>query len=107
MTHDILFFVAGALAIVGQGLDDITTNAGLATGGKELNSFVAWAIKHLGFPVVAFIKVGGLAIGLPVLFYQLGHPVAGAVVALMSATAGFYAGIVNYIALHKAKISVF
>ena len=80
---------------------------GLATGGKELNSFVAWAIKHLGFPVVAFIKVGGLGIGLPVLFYALKHPIAGAVVAFLSAAAGFYAGIVNYIALHKAKIAVF
>lgn len=107
MPHDVLFFIATSVAIVGQGLDDITTNRGLATGGKELNSVVAWAIKRLGFPVVAFIKVGGLAIGLPVLFYSLGHPVAGAVVAFMSAGAGFYAGIANYIALKKAKISVF
>lgn len=107
MTHDVLFFAAVAAAIVGQGLDDITTNAGLATGGKELNPVVAWAIKKLGFPAVAFIKVGGLAIGLPVLFYSFSHPVAGAVVALISSGEGLYAGITNYIALRKAKISVF
>lgn len=107
MSHDVLFFIAVATAIAGQGLDDITTNAGLATGGKELNPVVAWAIKTLGFPVVAFIKVGGFGIGLPVLFYQLGHPVAGAAVAFIAAGVGFYAGVVNYIALKKAKISVF
>lgn len=107
MSHDILFFIAVAAAIIGQGLDDITTNAGLATGGKELNSVVAWAIKKIGFPAVAFIKVAGLAIGLPVLFYSLGHPVAGAIVAFTAAGIGFYAGIVNYIAEKKAKISVF
>jgi uncharacterized protein DUF5658 len=107
MSHDILFFAAVATAIVGQGLDDITTNAGLATGGKELNSVVAWAISKIGFPAIAFIKVGVLAIGLPVMFYQLGHPTLGAAVGFISAGVGFYAGIANYIALKKAKISVF
>ena len=104
---DILFFIAVGTAIAGQGLDIITTNAGLATGGKEMNAVVAWAIKKVGFPAVAMFKIAGLAIGLPVLFYSLGHPTAGAVVALMSAGVGFYAGIVNYIALKKAKVAIF
>ena len=107
MNSDVVFFAAVVMAIAGQGLDDITTNAGLATGGKELNPVVAWAIKKIGFPAVAMLKVGVLAIGVPVLFYQFKHPIAGAVVALISAGAGFYAGIVNYIAEKKAKISVF
>ena len=107
MNSDVLFFIAVATAIIGQGFDDITTNIGLATGGKELNSFVAAAIKKLGFPVVAFIKVAGLAIGIPVVFHELGQPVAGAIAAFAAAGVGFYAGIKNYIALKKAKISVF
>ena len=104
---DVLFFISVATAIAGQGLDVITTNAGLATGGKELNPVVAWAIKKIGFAAVAFIKVGGLAIGLPVLFYSLKHPGVGAIIAFCAAGVGFYAGIVNYIAEKKAKISVF
>ena len=46
---EFLFFIAGAASIAGQGLDIITTNAGLATGGKELNPVVAWAIKKISF----------------------------------------------------------
>lgn len=107
MTYTVLFFIAVVAAIAGQGLDDITTNAALMTGGKELNPVVAWAIKKLGFPVVAFLKVGGFAIGFPVLFYSLGHPGVGSIVAFASAGVGFYAGIVNYLAEKKAKISVF
>lgn len=104
---DVLFFIAVGTAIAGQGLDIITTNAGLATGGKEMNPVVAYAIKKIGLPGVAMVKIAGFAIGLPVLFYSLQHPNAGAAVAFISAGIGFYAGIVNYIALKKAKISVF
>lgn len=107
MNHDILFFVAVALAIAGQGLDDITTNIALAGGGKELNGVVAWFIKKIGFPAVAFIKVAGFGIGGPVLFYSFGYPVVGAVVGFIAAGVGFYAGILNYLAEKKAKISVF
>lgn len=107
MNHDVLFFVAVGLAIIGQGLDDITTNAVLSTGGKELNSLVAFAISKIGLPAVAFLKVSVLAIGAPVAFYQFGHPVVGAVVGFISAGIGFYAGISNYLAARKAKISVF
>ncbi len=107
MSSDVLFFIAVALAIGGQGMDVITTNAALATGGKEMNSFVAAIIKKIGFVPVAFIKVAGLAIGAPVVFYQLGHPVVGAFVAFAAAGVGFYAGIVNYLAEKKAGIKVF
>ena len=104
---DFLFFVAGAASIAGQGLDIITTNAGLATGGKELNPVVAWALKKIGFIGVAAFKIVGIAILPAVVFYELGHPTAGAFVALVSAGVGFYAGIANYIALKKAGVKVF
>lgn len=107
MNIDTILFIAVAAGIAGQGLDVITTNAGLATGGKELNPVVRWSISKIGLPATAFVKVGGLAIGLPVLFYSFGHPVAAIIPAVAAAVMGFYAGFVNYIAEKKAKISVF
>jgi hypothetical protein len=106
MNHQILFFVAVAVAILGQGLDDITTNNALAHGAKETNALVAWAIKKIGFPAVAFIKVGGLAIGLPVLLFSLKQPVVGAIVAFAAAGVGLYAGIANYLAEKKTGVDV-
>jgi hypothetical protein len=109
MSHDVLFFIAVATAVAGQGLDVITTNAGISVDGvkSETNAVVRWAITKLGLPVVAFIKVGGLAIGLPVLFYSFGHPNVGSYVAFASAAAGFVTGVINYRRLKAAKISVF
>ncbi len=103
---DVLFFVSVATAIAGQLSDIVTTDRGLSTGGKELNSVVAYAINKIGFSAVAFIKIVGLAIGLPVLFLEVGQPLVGVIVAFASAGVGFYAGIANYIALKKAKISL-
>lgn len=107
MNHDVLFFIVVALAIGGQGLDIITTSAGLAHNAKETSGVVAWAIKKLSLPVVALVKVAGFGIGAPVLFYSLNHLGVGVFVASAAATAGFVAGIINYRRLKAAKIAVF
>lgn len=104
---DVLVFVAVAAAVAGQGLDVITTNAGLASGGKETNGIVSLFISKIGFPAVAFIKVAGLGMGLPILSYSLDYPGTAAVVGFIMAGGGFAAGLINYFRLKKVGVKVF
>ena len=110
---EVLLFIAVALALAGQLSDVITTDAAIAHGWVELIFAPAFIIKKLGTTALAAIKVVGFGIVAPLLttiielhFNAPGY-VAGSTVGLVSAAIGFYAGIKNWIALHKAGISVF
>jgi hypothetical protein len=100
-----LLFIAASAALVGQGFDVITTDAGLSHGWKETNSLVAKVISKVGFPVFAFIKVAGFGIGLTLGINAI-NPTAGIIVGFASAGVGLYAGIRNYILLKKNKIAL-
>jgi len=107
--NDVYFFLAVLIAIFGQTCDIITTNAALAHPDKlkEANGIAAFFIKKLGFGVTAFLKVAVIGIGFPVLVYELGHPILGAIVALGAAAAGIIVAYLNYKTLKGVGISAF
>lgn len=105
MSNDLLLFIAGSTALVGQGFDVITTDAAMAHGWTEQNPLVAKVLKKVPFVLFAFIKVAGIGLGLTVAAHAI-NPTAGIITGFASGGVGLYAGIRNYILLRKNKIAL-
>ena len=104
MNLDAIFFLAAVAAILGQFSDARTTDVALQHGFVESNPIAAPIIKKLGISPLYAFKCGVLpAIGALVL--GLGHEHAAIYTDAAIAGVGFVLGIVNYLKLHKAKIS--
>ncbi len=101
------FFIACALAMVGQFGDSYTTEQGLAHGLKEGNSWATAIVEKIGVTGITIIKCVGFALAAPILTFLLLHSLfGGTIVASIAAAEGLAATIMNYITMKKAGISL-
>lgn len=107
MSGDLLYFLAVALALVGQAADCYTSQVGLAHGGKEANPILRFIISHAGFTGMWLFKVLGYAFLFPVISDAVGGLWYGQAGAFVAAGWGFLAGVINYIGLRKRGIKLF
>src|ERR1700687_675082 len=113
MDTQILLFVAVAAAIAGQLSDVYTTSVATSHGWVETVLAPATLVKKFGLTALTAVKVVGLGIVAPLLttiielhFNAPGY-LTGSIIAFLAAAGGFYAGVVNYLRLKAAKISIF
>lgn len=103
----LLFFILYIIAFAGQFMDARTTEVFLATNvAREGNPLSAFIIKHFGIGGYYIFKMAIIPLLLAisyahVIFWQF------VVLALITAGAGWYAGISNYRMLRSKKITVF
>lgn len=104
--NDYIFFASVAFSLAGQFLDSYTTEVALAHGWQESVKTAKWMISKIGISGFIVLKCVGLAIVGPMLTLIAGSETVAAILAGTVGAVGFYAGIKNYLALKKAKISL-
>ncbi len=105
MTSDIVFFIAGAAAMIGQFMDVRTTEVALTHGFVEANKLGAWLIKKIGIGFVYPLKVAVLPFAGALCYMGISYLGIGVEV-FLAVYGGIY-GVKNYLKLKAAKIAVF